>query len=259
MGRVVIAAGIFTAACWLAAPLAAVAQAQPPGVAQAQSPAGASDTDELEALLNQPVYAASKFSQAAADAPASVTVLTAGDIRAFGWRTLAEVLNGARGVHLRNDRSYTYVGVRGFNRPGDYTSRLLVLIDGQRVNENIFDGAPGGREFVLDVGLIERVEFLPGPGSALYGSNAVLGVVNVITRAPASLGDGSATVEFGSASSRLLRLSTARETADGAWMLSAVSERRPGRDLYYAEYDTPATNSGIARGIDDEGDRKSVV
>lgn len=249
MCKAVLATLVLMAACLLVTPQQAAAQA-------ASAPGAASDTDELEALLNQPVYAASKFSQAAADAPASVTVLTAGDIRAFGWRTLAEVLNGARGVHLRNDRSYTYVGVRGFNRPGDYTSRLLVLIDGQRVNENVFDGTSAGREFVLDVGLIERVEFLPGPGSALYGSNAVLGVVNVITRSPASLGAGNATVEFGSASSRLLRLSTARESADGAWMLSAVSERRPGRDLYYAEYDTPATNGGVARGIDDEASDK---
>jgi iron complex outermembrane receptor protein len=249
MCKLVIATLVFSVATQLA--LVQPAAAQPAATAPA-----AVDTDELEALLNQPVYAASKFSQAAADAPASVTVLTTGDIRAFGWRTLAEVLNGARGVHVRNDRSYSYVGVRGFNRPGDYTSRLLVLIDGQRVNENVFDGAPAGREFVLDVGLIERVEFLPGPGSALYGSNAVLGVVNVITRSPASLGVGGVTVEFGSATSRLLRVSTAREFADGAWMVSAVSERRPGRDLYYAEYDTPATNDGVARGIDDEATDK---
>ena len=104
------------------------------GTAAAQSSGPqAGDAADLEALLNQPVYAASKFAQDAAVAPAAVTVLTAGDIRAFGWRTIAEVLNGVRGVYFRYDRNYNYVGVRGLGRPGDFSSRLLVLVDGMRV------------------------------------------------------------------------------------------------------------------------------
>jgi outer membrane receptor protein involved in Fe transport len=214
------------------------------------------ELEELDALLNQPVYAASKFAQAAEQAPAAVTVLTAGDIRAYGWRTLAEVLEGARGVHLRDDRLYTYVGVRGFNRPGDYTSRLLLLVDGQRINDNVYDQAANGREFVLDVEMIERVEFLPGPGSALYGSNAVLGVVNVITRSAASLGGARGSVEWGSARSRALRATFGHAQADLALVLSALSERRPGRDHYYAEYDTPTQNNGLAQGLSGERNDK---
>lgn len=217
----------------------------------------ATDADtELEQLLSMPVYAASKYKQTVADAPASVTVLTQGDIRAFGWRTLGEVLGGVRGVFLRYDRAYTYAGVRGLSRPGDYTSRLLLLIDGVRANENIYDSVLVGREFPIDVSLIDRVEFIPGPGSALYGTNAVLGVINVITRSAASLRGGSATVGLDNDGGRKLQISLAREFAAGALVLAGSAENRRGRDLHLPEFDSPATNHGIAQGLDGERDRK---
>lgn len=215
-----------------------------------------SDTADLEALLNQPVYAASKFAQQAADAPAAVTVLTAGDIRTYGWRTLADVLGGVRGVHVRYDRFYNYLGVRGLARPGDFSSRLLVLIDGMRVNDSIYGQAGVGREFPLDVALIERVEFVPGPGSALYGSNAVLGVVNIVTKSAASLAGGLAALELGADASRSLSLSQGFELGAARMVLAARSETRPGRDHYFAEYDDAATGFGLARDADRETDRK---
>ncbi|MDH3459538.1 MAG: TonB-dependent receptor [Burkholderiaceae bacterium] len=215
------------------------------------------DTDDLERLLNQPVYAASKYSEDAARAPAAVTVLTAGDIRAYGWRTLAEVLNAVRGVYLRYDRTYNYVGVRGFSRPGDYSSRLLMLIDGYRVNDNIYSQAAAGREFPLDVRLIERVEFIPGPGSSLYGSNAVLGVVNIVTKSAAALHGGLVTVELGSESSRLLSVTHGGQYGDASVVLSAKAEKRPGRDLFFPEYAGESPNFGRTPGqANDESDRK---
>ena len=236
-----------------AAALCVAALLHSPG--RANEPA-AVDTAELEALLNQPVYAASKFAQDAASAPAAVTVLTAGDIRAYGWRTIAEVLNGVRGVYSRYDRFYNYVGVRGFARPGDFSSRLLMLIDGMRVNDNIYGQAGVGREFPLDVALIERVEFIPGPGSALYGSNAVLGVVNIVTKSDTALPGNTVNVETGSASSRALSVSTGRELGAARLVLAAKTEVRPGRTLYFREYDDAATNNGIAADADRETDRK---
>ena len=214
------------------------------------------DTLDLQALLDQPVYAASKFAQDAADAPASVSVLTAGDIRAYGWRTLAEVLNGVRGVHLRYDRFYNYIGVRGLARPGDFNSRLLVLIDGMRVNDNIYGQAGVGREFPLDVALIERVEFVPGPGSALYGSNAVQGVVNIVTKSASSLPGLAVGGEVGSDGGRRLRFTKGLEVGAARWLFAGATEVRPGRDHYYAEFDAPATAFGVASGADRETDRK---
>jgi len=72
--------------------------------------------------------------------------------------------------------------VRSFGRPGDYNSRILLLIDGHRTNDNIYNQALVGAEGVIDVDLIDRVEIIRGPGSSLYGSNAFLAVVNIVTK-----------------------------------------------------------------------------
>lgn len=215
----------------------------------------AGDEPDLEQLLATPVYAASKYKQSAAEAPAAVTVLTQGDIRSFGWRTLGEVLEGARGVFTRYDRAYTYLGVRGLSRPGDYSSRLLLLIDGVRANDNIYDSVLVGREFPIDVALIERVEFIPGPGSVIYGPNAVFGVINVVTRGAASLRGQSLAVSVDSQRARKVQFSSGHEFASGSLLVAASAENRPGTDLVIPQFD-PAGGDGHVHGLDGERDRK---
>lgn len=218
--------------------------------------------DELKSVLAAPVYGsaqlagASKYAQDLAEAPTVVYVRTAGEIRTQGYRTLADVLESMPGVHLRSDRIYSHVGVRGINPPGDYASRLLVLIDGMRVNEAIYDSATLGREFPLDVGLIERVEFIPGPGSALYGSNAVLGVVNVITRAPSQLPGLRAIVEASGGARRKLTVTWGGDAGPARLLLGAAVERSRGRDHHFAEFDRPGESDGWARGQDGERNDK---
>lgn len=222
-------------------------------LAQASVTASAADdTLELEQLLSTPVYAASKYQQALADAPASVTVVTQGEIRAFGWQTLADVLESIRGIHTRYDRNYTYVGVRGLGRPGDYSSRLLILVDGVRLNDNIYDSVLAGREFPLDVELIERVEFIPGPGSAVYGGNAVLGTVNLVTRTSSSLRGQQGMVGLDTQLGLKAVASATHETGVGS-LLGAISvEHRPGETLAFPEYDSPDFPGGVLEGRDGE-------
>src|SRR5207253_1267353 len=82
----------------------------------------------LEELMQMRVVtAASKSAQPISDAPSSVVVLTASDIRDHGWRTLPDALATLPGLYVTNDRNYTYLGARGFLRPADYNSRLLLL------------------------------------------------------------------------------------------------------------------------------------
>lgn len=219
--------------------------------------------DELAEVLAQPVPGASrlagaaKVDQDAADAPGLVYVRTGGEIRAQGYRTLAEVLESLPGVHLRQDRSYTYTGVRGIERPGDYSSRLLLLIDGARVNDAMYDSATAGREFPLDVGLIDRVEFIPGPGSALYGTNAVLGVVNIVTRGASQLPGAAATLELGSGLRRKLAATWGGDLGELRLLLGLAAERSRGHgSLYFPAYDDPSSNGGWAIGRDGERNDK---
>ncbi len=70
----------------------------------------------------------------------------------------------------------------GFCGPGDYNSRILLLVDGHRVNDNVYDAAFFGREAPVPVDMIERIEFVRGPSSSIYGSSAFFGIVNVVLK-----------------------------------------------------------------------------
>ncbi len=105
-----------------------------------------------------------------------MTVTTADEIELFGYRTLAEILASVRGFYTSCDRGYTLTGVRGLNRPGDFDTRILVIIDGQKANDAVYN-AVSGSEHLLDVELIDRVEIIRGPSSSLYGTSVFFAVV----------------------------------------------------------------------------------
>ena len=98
------------------------------------------DALSLEQLMDMNVhvvYGASKYEQRVTQAPSSISIVTAEDIRRFGYTDLVDVLRGVRGMYATDDRNYTYMGVRAFLRPGDYDTRMLVLVDGHRLNDHV--------------------------------------------------------------------------------------------------------------------------
>ncbi|MCK4591194.1 MAG: TonB-dependent receptor plug domain-containing protein, partial [Candidatus Latescibacteria bacterium] len=135
---------------------------------------------QLEDLLNVKISTAAKYEQTISEAPASVTIITSEDIKRYGYRTLDEVLMSVRGFYTRNDRNYAYMGIRGFSRPGDYDNRILVLINGHTLNENVYGAPFFGTDLGMNLDTIERIEIVRGPGSAVYGTGAMFAVVNVI-------------------------------------------------------------------------------
>jgi len=136
------------------------------------------------------VFGASERSQPVTEAPSSVSFITAEDISRYGYKTLADILHGVRGLYVSDDRNFSFLGARGFGKPGDYNSRILLLVNGHRVNDNVFGQAEIGAEFGLDPATFERVEIIRGPASSLYGDSAFFAVVNVITRTGSAM-DGS--------------------------------------------------------------------
>jgi len=211
--------------------------------------------EELMDVSIDTVYGASKYPQKLSDAPASVTIITADEIRRYGYRTLAEVLRSAPGFYINYDRNYHYVGTRGFRRPGDYDTRILLLVNGHRINENVGDSPPFGTQFPVDIDLIERVEIIRGPGASLYISNAMLAVVNVITKQGAGLRglelSGEA-ASFDTYKGRVTYGNLFGEDLD--LLLSASTYDSRGPELHFAQFDTPETNHGRTDNDDDQFD-----
>ncbi|MEK6815120.1 MAG: TonB-dependent receptor [Nitrospirota bacterium] len=199
------------------------------------------------------VHGASKYEQKVSEAPASVTIVTADDIRRFGWRTIADALRSVKGFYTTYDRAYTYAGVRGFGRPGDFNTRILLLVDGYRVNNNTYDQAFVGNGGIVDLEIVERIEVIPGPGSSLYGTNAFFAVVNVITKRGRDLKGGEISAEEASFGTTKGRASWGNRWGNGLEvLLSASALESEGQRLYFREYDDPSTNNGIAERDDDE-------
>ena len=198
------------------------------------------------------VYSASKYEQKVTDAPSSVTIITSDEIKKYGYRTLADILRSIRSFFVTYDRNYSYVGVRGFARPGDYNTRILLLLDGHRLNDNIYDSALVGTEFILDVDLIDRVEIIRGPGSSLYGNNAFFAVVNVITKRGRDLKTLEVSGSAGSFDSYTGRLSYGNRFQNGLEALvsgTAYYSSGPG-SLYFNDFDDPSTNNGTTQHTD---------
>lgn len=203
----------------------------------------------LEQLLDVEVVSASKYGQSASEAPASVSVVTADDIRTFGYRTLADALSSVRGFYITSDHIYKFAGVRGFSPPGDFNDRLLVMVDGHRINENIFDTGFLGTDFPVDMDLVERIEVIRGPGSSLYGSNALLGVINVITKKGEALGGTEGALAAGRDKLDKERLSWGRKLDNGADVLLSTSKMRtPGAEVSFP--DAGLSNGGRTSGTD---------
>lgn len=203
-----------------------------------------SDIPSLEDLLRTErrgvaadvsVSTASRQAQSADLAPAVTRVVSRFDIARLGLRDLGDVLRQIPGLEVRDDGEFTRVAVRGV-APGDFNGRVLFLLDGLRLNDNLYDAGPINREFFVDVSLIERVEFTPGPGSALYGGNALLGVVNIVTQRADTLAGPQARVVFSPRGQVSTRLSYAQRLDSGAeWLAAFSSDEEPHPALLYGE------------------------
>jgi len=194
----------------------------------------------LDQLLTMQVTGASKAPTTFGETAAAATVISRDELRALGCRTLADALATVKGVMVTSDRSYSYLGVRGFYAPGDYNTRILLLIDGNRVNDALYDQAFVGNEFPLDLELVDRLEFIPGQASAVFGANALFGVVNVVTRRLDAGAPFVAKATVGTQGERRVRLADTLAGPAGAlvrWSVSSYGRR--GEDVAANDAVTP--------------------
>jgi outer membrane receptor for ferrienterochelin and colicins len=217
--------------------------------------------EDLMAVEVDSVYGASGFKQKVTEAPASVTIITSEEIQRYGYRTLADILRNVRGFYVSNDRNYSYLGVRGYGLPGDYNSRITLLVDGHRLNDNIFDAASFGTEFPIDVDLIDRVEVIRGPNSSLYIASAFLGVINIITKRGRDVQKVSVAGSVASFGTYQGRISYGNEFKSGLELvLSGSFYGSHGQDqLFFPQFDNPATSNGIAASADGDESRQLLA
>jgi iron complex outermembrane receptor protein len=220
--------------------------------------AGPSPPDSEDVLFGEipPVSGASRFDQPVSEAPAAVTVVTSDQIRRFGYRTLAELLRGVRGFFGTYDRMYDYVGVRGYSPPADLNNRFLLLIDGHRTNDGIYEQAAMGTDALVDIDLVDRVEIVRGPGSSLYGSNALFGVVNVVTRSPRSVDHGELSGEAHRYDGYKGRVTLGHGFGEGSRILvSGTGWKSRGGNVFFPALADSGTNGGVSEGNDRDRSR----
>lgn len=134
----------------------------------------------LEELMDIEITIVSKKTERWFEAPAAVSVITNDDIRRSGAATIPDALRLTNSLHVAQKGSHSWgIGARGFNT--DLANKLLVLIDGRTVYTPLYSGVFWGRQDYL-LNDIDRIEIVSGPGSTLWGANAVNGVINVITK-----------------------------------------------------------------------------
>lgn len=156
----------------------------------------------VEELMELRVTSVSKRSEPLSDAPASIFVISAADIRRSGVTTLPEALRLAPNLQVARRDSVQYaISARGFNNA--IGNKLLVLIDGRTIYTPLFSGVFWEQQDVM-LEDVDRIEVISGPGGTLWGANAVNGVINVITRSASEtqgplLAGGAGDTEWGAA------------------------------------------------------------
>jgi outer membrane receptor for ferrienterochelin and colicins len=128
------------------------------------------------------VVGAAKREQSLGNVASAVTVISGDRIRRFGYRTVGEAIGAVAGAYLVDNRLSYSIGIRGLQIPGDFNTRLLVLIDGATVNEAWGSFAGLGYDGLVSIDEVARIEVIRGPVSSVYGTSAFFGTINIVTR-----------------------------------------------------------------------------
>ncbi len=200
----------------------------------------------LEDILNMEVVSATKKTQKISEAPAIISVITARQIKERGYQSVGEALQSVAGLDLLHDHLQYNLGVRGINGGMRAWSRIVkVMIDGQPVSYR-----PSSENFLgeelIPIAVVDRIEVVRGPGSALYGANAFLGVINIITKSGEQVEWGEVSGRFGTQPDKGVSAVVGSKIGDldfiAAGTLSEtdrsglVPENVPGQSLY-SSYD----------------------
>lgn len=190
----------------------------------------------FEELLQTEYILASDIANQISNSSSAVSVVTALDIKRYGYKNLGEILNSMRGLHTFQSYGYTFLGGRGYGTPGDYAGRIILLIDGYKANESFFGQAFFEEDALLDVSQIKRVEYIPGGNSSGYSDGALLGAINIITKSGSDIDGTQVAYGFGSHNTHTKRATFGKKLDNGLdVLLSASTYDTKGRDFTYID------------------------
>ncbi|HMA93701.1 MAG TPA: PEGA domain-containing protein, partial [Polyangiaceae bacterium] len=212
---------------------------------------------QLELIQAERVEGASRRIESVENTASSVSIVPQFELTALAYPTLAEALRGSPGFYLWDDRGYIGVGMRGLGRLNSYGNRVLVLVDGVATNDNWIGSSYVGYDALTDLGDVERVELIRGPGSAVYGTGAFSGVINVITRRETTTGvEAGASTNLDGVARGRVRVNLSHNGKSGLYASAAIG-RSAGRDFYMPELVradptvySPEAAAGWSRGLD---------
>ena len=213
------------------------------------SAAPVNDADLLS-LLESKVVTGTRTEEDAINASLSIKIISSETISDHGYETITEVLRDVGGFFIRSDMNYDYVGVRGVERPSSYGGTMILLLNGHKINDVVFDAAFFGVENIINLDNVERIEIVKGPASSVYGTGGMLSVINVITKSPEKNSGGKLDFSYGSFGSSRLEAAYSGTLDDLSFSLSGAALSSEGPDHYYSEYDFPENNNGLAEGLD---------
>lgn len=207
--------------------------------------------EELLAFEEELVETASRATDPLRLAPASITLITPAEKADFAYISLLDVGTGVRGFYPSNDLTYPTLGVRGISSLGLYGNRLQVQLDGHVLNEDWAGGSNVAFDLLPDLMPVDRIELVRGPGSALFGTGAMLGVANMVTAkaapsSPLRIGGAVSTEGF----ARVHAVSGLQlESGPGMWLAFGALGRAP-HDVELPSYaGTAWAPDGIAHGV----------
>ena len=204
----------------------------------------------LSDLMNQEVITSSKFNQKVAEAASSISVITSDEIKYFNYSTLGEALNSLSGFYLSSDKNYLYTGSRGFSRPTDYNNRIVVMIDGHVMNEVVYGSISMENAMGLNLGNIDRIEIIRGPGASIYGSGAMLDIINIILKKGSQTNGLEVSAGSGSYGRNEISAVFGKQVNKLDISTSAIGGISNGENYYFPELNNSLKNYGVSKGMD---------
>lgn len=190
---------------------------------------------EIESLMSTEISTAGKKSEKVADIPASVVIITREDVEKYGYNSLMDIIQSVPGFYNLGNANFQgnyNFGVRGFSSSGEFND-VMVLLNGVNQMED-FSNSFNIERFDVPIEAIDRVEVIRGPMAVLYGSNAFMGVINIITNEKQNDKDNKVAVSASSLYTQEASIRFSGQENDLKYTLNYGIKNSEGMDVPYS-------------------------